>query len=90
VTKLRPWTLVLSEYLDLPFLLRASGEAVVAVRSAREALDYLTFTCPSRIVVDLACYDAGRVTAFAGTHCRHALLEEAEQVITRLLQAESA
>ncbi len=87
VTKLRPWTLVLSEYLDLPFLLRASGEAVVAVRSAKEALDYLTFTCPSRIVVDDACYDAARVVAFAGTHCRHSQLEEAEQVVTRLLAA---
>jgi hypothetical protein len=87
VTTLRPWTLVLSEYLDLPFLLRARGESVVAVRSAREALDYLTHSSPSAIIVDAACYDSDRVVAFARSHCRHSRVEESEDVITRLLAA---
>jgi hypothetical protein len=85
VTNVRPWTFVLSEYLDLPFLLRASGEDVVSVRSAREALDCLDHWCPTRIIIDAGCEGAEQVLAYARRFCPSARVEMQEQVITRLL-----
>lgn len=60
---------MLSEYLDLPFLLRTAGEPVVSARSAREALACLDRWCPERIIVDLECYNADEVIRFARQHC---------------------
>lgn len=85
VTKLRPWTFVLSEYLDLSYLLRQTGEPVVAVRSAREALEWLGRCCPSRIVVDPDCLGAEQVLAYARTHCAGARIEHHESAISRAL-----
>jgi len=85
VTQLRPWTFVLSEYLDLPFLLRSAGRAVVAVRSAREAMDYLKVCCPRHIVVDTDSHDAAQVIEFVRVHCPDSLVECHEAVISELL-----
>jgi len=85
VTTLRPWTFVLSEYLDLPFVMRSAGTAVVAVRSAREALEYLTVCCPRHIVIDTDSYGAGQVLEFARAHCPDSLIECHEAVISDLL-----
>lgn len=82
---LRPWTFVLSEYLDLPFMLRAQGEQVVSVRSAREALEYLSLCCPTRIVVDTDTFGADHVLRFAQQRCAGSRIEGHEQVISRLL-----
>jgi hypothetical protein len=85
VTQLRPWTFVLSEYLDLPFLLRATGLPVVAVRSAREAVEYLRLCCPRHIVVDTDSADADQVIAFARHHCPQSTIDLHETVIAELL-----
>ncbi|HWI66404.1 MAG TPA: hypothetical protein VNT75_31630 [Symbiobacteriaceae bacterium] len=85
MTQLRPWTFVLSEYLDLPFLLRGAGRAVVAVRSAQEALEYLQVCCPLHIVVDTDSHGADEVVAFALEHCPESQLEFHEAVIGELL-----
>lgn len=85
MTQLRPWTFVLSEYLDLPFLLRSAGQAVVAVRSAREALEYLEVCCPRHIVVDTDSFDADNVIAFARAHCPESIIEFHDSVIGELL-----
>lgn len=85
VTNARPWTFVISEYLDLPFMLRAGGHEVVSVRSAREALDCLTHWSPSRIIVDTQCHDADRVLAYARQFCPSARIEVQMQVINGML-----
>lgn len=85
MTHLRPWTFVLSEYLDLPFLLRSSGRAVVAVRSAREALEYLANCCPRHIIVDTDSHEADLVIAFARSHCPESVIEFHDSVIGQLL-----
>ena len=85
VTRLRPWTFVLSEYLDLPFALRATGTSVVAVRSAREALEYLKVACPRQIVIDTDSYGADQVLAFARANCPESLIQCHDTVISALL-----
>lgn len=85
MTNLRPWTLVLSEYLDLPFVLRKTGESVIAARSAAEALECLRHWCPSRIIIDMNCYAAEDVLAYAHRHCDCSIIERHEQVIRNLL-----
>lgn len=85
VTYLRPWTLVVSEYLDLSFVLRKAGESVVPARSASEAIDCLRHWCPSRIVVDTDCFGAEQVIAFAQQYCPQSTVEQHDQVISRML-----
>lgn len=85
VIQQRPWTFVLSEYLDLSFLLRSSGRDVVAVRSAREALEYLLVCSPRYIVIDTDTHDAGSVIEFARLHCPQSIIEYHESVINQLL-----
>lgn len=85
MTQKRPWTFVLSEYLDLSFLLRSSGRDVVAVRSAREALEYLLVCCPRYIVIDTDTHDAASVIEFARKHCPRSEIEYHESVINQLL-----
>lgn len=82
---MRPWTFVLSEYLDLPFLLRAAGLPVVAVRSAQEAMEYLRLCCPRHIVVDTDSPDADQVLTFAQRHCPHSTIDVHETVIAQVL-----
>lgn len=76
----RPWTFVLSEYLDLPFLLRTAGEQVVAARSAREALACLDRWYPERIIVDQTCRDADEVLQFVRRHCPQATILSPDDV----------
>jgi hypothetical protein len=85
VTKLLPWTFVLSEYLDLSYLLRHAGEQVVAARSAKEALEWLGRCSPRRIVVDSDCKGAEQVMAFARRHCPGSRIEAHEAVVNQLL-----
>lgn len=84
MTQQRPWTFVLSEYLDLSFLLRSSGRDVVAVRSAREALEYLSVCCPLQIVIDTGTHNAAAVVEFARIHCPASSIEYHETVINQL------
>ncbi|MDF2627910.1 MAG: hypothetical protein K0R39_1741 [Symbiobacteriaceae bacterium] len=85
MTQQRPWTFVLSEYLDLPFLLRSSGRDVVAVRSAREALEYLLVCCPRFIVIDTDTHEATAVIDFVRIHCPESEIEYHDSVINQLL-----
>ncbi len=80
----RPWTFVLSEYLDLTFVLRRAGERVVSARSAEEAFACLSHWRPARIVVDMNCYMATDVWAYAQNRYPDVRLEVPDQTISRL------
>jgi|GEM_PF-3035956 len=85
VSKVRPWTIVLSEYLDLPFLMRKAGVPVVSVRSAREALECLRFCCPSRVVIDMECHRSHQVLIYVQDRYPGVPVEAGDQVVSRLL-----
>lgn len=78
----------MSEYLDVPFLLRKAGHLVVAARTVQEALDYLSRSTPSRIVVDPNCFGADAVSAYASRYCPQVAVESQEEVIAQLLGRE--
>lgn len=86
VIRQQSWTFVYSEYLDLPFALRRSGEAVVNARSPREAIDCLRSARPARIVVDMESYAAKRILALAAQHHPDVPLERHDQAIQRILR----
>lgn len=81
----RPWAFVLSEYLDLPFVLRTSGQIIVSARSAREAMDCLGHWCPSRIIIDMGCVGASQVISYARKWCPNVPIIPHDQVINELL-----
>lgn len=78
---------MLSEYLDLAFLLRSAGELVVNARSVTEALHCLTYYRPRRIVIDMGCYGAQHVLKYAQENYPEIRIEIQEQVIDNLLAA---
>lgn len=78
---------MLSEYLDLAFVLRSTGELVVNVRSATEALHCLSYYRPGRIVIDLSCYGAEHVVSYTHEQYPDLPVEVQEQVIDRILAA---
>lgn len=81
----QPWTFILSEYLDLTFVLRSAGELVVSARSAQEALECLSHWRPRRIIVDMNCYGAREVWAYAQKRYPEVRLEVPDQTISQLL-----
>lgn len=85
MTDPRPWTFVVSEYLDLPFLLRKAGELVVSVRSAREAMDCLDSWHPARIIIDAECTGADEVLQYARRVYPDSRIELQDQVINQML-----
>jgi len=85
VASKQPWTLVLSEYLDLPFLLRTLGKPVVSARSYREALACLQVCSPTELIVDAGTYGADEVVSYARRYCTETRLEFDDAVIDRLL-----
>ncbi len=87
MTRPQPWTFVLSEYLDLAFVLRRAGVLVVNARSKTEALNCLAHYQPVRIVVDQACEGAQHVLAFARERYPEVPVEVQDQAIDRILAA---
>lgn len=85
MTTVRPWTIVVSEYLDLSFVLRNAGRLVVACRSAREALGCLGHYCPECVVVDTECHGADAVLQFAREHCGGARIQLHEDAVEAVL-----
>lgn len=77
--------MVLSEYLDLPVILRDAGEPVVSVRSALEALECLENWAPARLVVDpeVAGYD--QVVHMVRTYFPEVRIEYYAEVVERVL-----
>lgn len=81
---MQPWTLVLSEYLDLAYLLRRSGIPALTARNAEEALTYLQNWLPQRLVLDPAVAEWQRVAeAVSG---RGVQIEMVGPVLRDLLQ----
>jgi hypothetical protein len=85
VSYVRTWTFVVSEYLDLPFVLRHAGQPVVSARSAEEALDVLRHCKPARIIVDECCLGADSVVSYALSMYPSAAIEYQHDVIQTLL-----
>lgn len=81
----QPWTFVVSEYLDLPFLMRTAGVPVISARSAREALESLRHCQPPRVVVDPGCYGIDGVLAFLRERYPNTAVEFADPVVDLLL-----
>ena len=88
MASIRPWTFVVSEYLDVPFLLRKAGNLVISARTAEEALAYLRNSSPGHIVVDPSCMGAEAIHTFAARHCPHAVVQSQDDVIAQLLTRE--
>lgn len=87
LTRPQPWTFVLSEYLDLAFVLRRMGELVVNARSATEALHCLNHYQPVKVIVDRNCHGAAHVIAYVQERHPNTRIEVHEQVIDRILAA---
>lgn len=83
--KVRPWTCVVSEYLDLTVLLRGAGELVISLRSPEEALAFFDQCSPRRIVIDTGFKGAKQVIAYARNQCPESRVELHYQVISRML-----
>lgn len=79
------WTMVLSEYLDLPVVLREAGEPVVSVRSAIEALECLENWAPARLVVDHTVSGCDQVIHMVRTYLPDVRVEFLEDVIDQML-----
>ncbi len=79
------WTMVLSEYLDLPVILRESGEPVVSVRSALEALECLENWAPARLVIDTDVAGHDQVLHMVRTYFPDTRVEYYEEAVDRML-----
>lgn len=85
VARLHPWVLVVSEYLDLAYLLRQAGVPALTARSVPEALQCLEHWTPRRVVLDPTLPDWHRVLAHVSALPETVPVELYDQVLDRLL-----
>jgi len=77
--------MVLSEYLDLPVILREQGEPVVSCRSALEALECLENWAPARLVVDTDVAGHEQVLGMVQTYFPEVRVEYFDAVVEKVL-----
>lgn len=82
---MRPWVLVVSEYLDLAYLLRQAGVPALTARTSAEALQYLENWTPNRVIVDPTVTGWLKVLANLTGLPQTVPVEMCDQVLDRLL-----